>query len=36
MMTVPEIIGSLFAAYALGWAWGTSLLAFKRFMEVST
>jgi len=36
MMTVPELIGSLISAYALGWVWGTSMLAFKRFMEVST
>ncbi len=36
MMTVPEIISSLLGAYVLGWAWGTSMLAFKRFMEVST
>lgn len=35
MMGVPELVSSLIAAYALGWAWGTSMLAFKRFMEVS-
>lgn len=35
-MSVTEIVSSLFAAYALGWVWGKSMLAFKRFMEVST
>lgn len=36
MMSVTEIVGSLFTAYALGWVWGTSMLAFKRFMEISS
>ncbi len=35
-MSVVELIGSLLGAYALGWAWGYSMLAFKRFMEIST
>lgn len=36
MNDVSFIVSTLFGAYALGWVWGKSMLAFKRFMEVST
>lgn len=34
-MSVTQIVGSLMGAYALGWAFGATLLYFKRFMEMS-
>lgn len=27
------VVGSLFTSYATGWAFGHSILMFKRFME---
>lgn len=35
-MTATELVGSLFGAYALGWAMAYSLLMFKRFTEITT
>lgn len=35
-MTAPEIIGSLFTAYATGWVWTAAVLYFKKLSEVST
>ena len=35
-MTAAEIIGSLLTAYAVGWVWGKSMLAFKQLAETST
>ena len=31
--SVTFVVGSLFTSYALGWAFGHSILIFKRFME---
>lgn len=31
--SVTFVVGSLFTSYALGWAFGYSILIFKRFME---
>lgn len=35
-MSATQIVGSLIGAYALGWAWAYSILAFKRLVEVSS
>ncbi len=32
-MSPSELIGYLLGAYALGWAWGKTTLAFKQFAE---
>ena len=36
MNDVNFIVSTLITSYASGWAWGKAMLAFKRFMEVST
>lgn len=36
MDSIPLITSSLFAAYAMGWAWGASILTFRQFMEKCT
>lgn len=36
MDSIPLIVSSLFAAYAIGWSWGASVTYFKQFMEKST
>lgn len=35
-LTIAELVGSLFGAYALGWAWAYIVLTFKRLVEVSS
>lgn len=32
-MSAATLIGYLLGAYALGWVWGKTTLAFKQFME---
>ena len=34
--SITFVVGSLFATYALGWAFGHTILALKRFMESVT
>ncbi len=35
-MSAATLIGYLLGAYALGWAWGKTTLAFKQLVETST
>ncbi|MBE0507544.1 MAG: hypothetical protein IBX50_12645 [Marinospirillum sp.] len=36
MDSIPLVVSSLFAAYAIGWSWAASVTYFKQFMEKST